>query len=82
MGIVACYGVYKALNSPVIQTIYKVEKINSKVSLYITEGSAGATKNFVYQFYLVPPEVSKDAFLKGVEISITPFYQHLTQAQR
>lgn len=66
MGIVACYGVYKALNSPVIQTVYKVEKINSKVPLYITEGSAGATTNFVYQFYLVPPEVSKDAFLKGV----------------
>ena len=47
MGIVACYGVYKALNSPVIQTVYKVEKINSKVSLYITEGSAGATTKFV-----------------------------------
>ncbi len=66
MGIVACYGVYKALNSPIDQTVYKVEKINSKVSLYVTEGSAGATTNFVYQFYLVPPEVSKDAFLKGV----------------
>lgn len=64
--IVACYGAYKALNSPIEQTVYKVEKINPKVSLYVTEGSAGATTNFVYQFYLVPSEVTKEAFLKGV----------------
>lgn len=62
--IVAFYGVWKALNSPIDQTIYKVEKVNSQVTLYITEGSAGATTDFVYQFYLVPSAVTKSDFLK------------------
>jgi hypothetical protein len=69
----ACYGAFKALNSPIDQTVYKVEKVNSKVSLYITEGSAGATTNFVYQFYLVHPEITKEAFLKGIGDKYQPF---------
>jgi hypothetical protein len=71
--IVACYGAYKVLNSPIDQTVYKVEKVNSKVSLYVTEGSAGATTDFVYQFYLIPPEVTETAFLKGIGDEYQPF---------
>ncbi|XXD08244.1 hypothetical protein ACMYSN_19290 [Klebsiella sp. R445] len=71
--IVACYGVYKVLNSPIDLTVYKVEKVNSKLSLYITEGSAGVTTDFVYQFYLVPPEVTETAFLKGIGDKYQPF---------
>lgn len=71
--IVGCYGVYRAINSPIEQTVYKVEKVNSQVSLYVTEGSAGATTDFVYQFYLVPPEVTEAAFLKGIGDKYQPF---------
>ncbi|WP_434586137.1 hypothetical protein ACMYSP_07050 [Klebsiella sp. R390] len=71
--IVACYSAYKVLNSPIDQTVYKVEKVNTKVSLYVTEGSAGATTKFVYQFYLVPAEVTKEAFLKDIGDKYQPF---------
>ncbi|MCK1966878.1 hypothetical protein MT962_000665 [Franconibacter sp. IITDAS19] len=71
--VVACYGAYKALNSPIDQTVYKVEKVNSQVSLYVTEGSAGATTAFVYQFYLVPPKVTEATFLKGIGDKYQPF---------
>lgn len=64
--IVAFYGVWRALNSPIDQTIYNVEKVNSQETLYITEGSAGATTDFVYQFYLVPSAVTRDDFLKDI----------------
>lgn len=63
--IVAFYGAWKAINSPVDQTVYKYEKVNSQITLYITEGSAGATTDFVYQFYLVPSAISKSDFLKN-----------------
>lgn len=71
--IVACYGAYKTPNSPIDQTVYKIKKVNTKVSLYVTEGSAGATTKFVYQFYLVPPEVTKETFLKGIGDKYQPF---------
>lgn len=71
--IVACYGAYKALNSPIDQTVYKVVKVNSEVSLYVTEGSAGATTNFVYQYYLVSPDVTEEAFLKSIGDKYQPF---------
>ncbi|NIY48727.1 hypothetical protein [Cedecea colo] len=64
--IVAFYGVWKALHSPIDQTVYKVEKVNSQITLYITEGSAGATTGFVYQFYLVPSAVTRRDFLKDI----------------
>lgn len=71
--IVACYGAYRALNGPIEQTVYKVEKVNARVSLYVTQGSAGATTGFVYQFYLVPSEVNEADFLKGVGDKYPPF---------
>lgn len=71
--IVGCYRAYRTTNSPIDQTVYKVEKVNSQVSLYVTEGSAGATTDFVYQFYLVPPEVTVAAFLKGIGHKYQPF---------
>lgn len=71
--IVACYGAYKALNSPIDQTVYKVVKVNSEVSLYVTEGSAGATTDFVYQYYLISPDVTEEAFLKGIGDKYQPF---------
>ncbi len=64
--IVAFYSVWKALNSPIDQTVHKVEKVNSQVTLYVTEGSAGATTDFVYQFYLVPSAVTRRDFLKDI----------------
>jgi hypothetical protein len=64
--IVAFYGAYKVLNSPLEQVVYKVVKVNSTVTLYMTEGSAGATTNFVYQFYLAPSTVTKSDFLKDI----------------
>lgn len=64
--IAAFYGAWKALNSPIDQTVYKVEKVNSHVTLYITEGSAGATTDFVYLYYLVPSAVTKSDFLKDL----------------
>lgn len=71
--IAACCGAYKVLTSPIDQTVYKVEKVNSNVSLYVTEGSAGATTNFVYQYYLVPPKVTEAAFLEGIGDRYQPF---------
>ncbi|WP_067701905.1 hypothetical protein AAGR22_11015 [Erwinia sp. HDF1-3R] len=64
--IVALYSAWKVLNSPIDQTIYKVEKVNSQITLYVTEGSAGATTGFVYQYYLVPSAVTRNNFLKGL----------------
>lgn len=64
--IAAFCGAWKVLNSPIGQTVYKVEKVNSQVTLYITEGSAGATTDFVYLYYLVPSAVTKSDFLKDL----------------
>lgn len=67
LAIAALYGVWKAFNSPIDQTIYKVEKVNPQIMLYITEGSAGATTDFVYQYYLIPSAVTKSDFLKYLD---------------
>jgi len=65
LAIIAFYGAWKSINSPVDLTVYKVGKVNSQITLYITEGSAGTTTNFVYQFYLAPSAITRRDFLKG-----------------
>jgi hypothetical protein len=71
--VIVFYGAWKAINFPIDQTVYKVENVNSQVTLYITEGSAGATTDFVYQLYLVPSAVTKHDFLKDVGGKYQPF---------
>ncbi|MDW8845463.1 hypothetical protein SD961_06060 [Erwinia sp. MMLR14_017] len=71
--IISFYGAWKVITSPIEQTVYKVEKVNSRITLYITEGSAGATTNFVYQFYLVPPEITRSDFLNNIGDKYQPF---------
>lgn len=66
LAIAAFYSAWKFFNSPIEQSVYKVKNVNSQITLYVTEGSAGATTDFVYQFYLVPSAVTRSNFLKNI----------------
>lgn len=65
--IAIAYGSWKAVNfSPFEEDIFQKEKINSFTTLYVTEGSAGATTKYVYNYYLVPTRITDSDFLKGI----------------
>ena len=62
---IVAYGILKVANfSPFEESVIQRQQINSTTTLYVTEGSAGATTKNVYQYYLVPSEVAESDFLK------------------
>ena len=52
--------------SPFEESIIRRENINPSTDLYITQGSAGATTKNVYQYYLVPINITDEDFYKRV----------------
>lgn len=67
---ITAYVAWKAIGFSLFfgfeESIIRREKINNNHMLYITEGSAGATTAFVYQYYVVPAGITDKEFLKGV----------------
>ncbi|WP_428944289.1 hypothetical protein ACQK5W_17135 [Pantoea sp. FN060301] len=60
------YGVWQVIHfSPFEESVIKKVQVNTSTTLYITEGSAGATTRNVYQYYLIPSDITESEFLKG-----------------
>jgi len=67
-------GIYKALQfSPLEQELIGKVKVNDRVTLYITEASAGATTDFSYRFYLGDASQDDKTFMASLEDGDQPF---------
>ncbi|MEM6161615.1 hypothetical protein AAH446_13850 [Erwinia sp. P6884] len=68
------WGIWQVLHfSPFEETIIKKVKVNSTTTLYVTEGNAGATTSYVYQYYLIPSDKTESEFLENLGDSYSSF---------
>lgn len=68
------WGIWQVIHfSPFEETIIKKVRVNSTTTLYVTEGNAGATTRYVYQYYLIPSDITESEFLENVGDSYSSF---------
>lgn len=59
--------------SPLEQSIIRKVNVSSRINLYITEASAGATTAFSYRFYLYDASRSDESFKESLNDDLKPF---------
>jgi hypothetical protein len=59
--------------SPLEQSIVRKVNVSSRINLYITEASAGATTDFSYRFYLYDASRSDESFKESLTDNLHPF---------
>lgn len=64
--------IFHSLSFPVEQEVYKTIKINSLVTLYITQTNAGAMTSFSWHYYLYDAKKDEKEFINHLN-EIAPF---------
>ncbi|KAA5933008.1 MULTISPECIES: hypothetical protein [Pantoea] len=73
MMILALAGWRLSQLSPLEQSIIRKVNVSSRVSLYITQASAGATTDFSFRYYLYDASRSDESFKESLANNLQPF---------